>query len=92
MKRIKSFDNSHKLLYLIATPIGNLGEFSSRALDVIREMDIIAADFKATWKKTRYVYQDINQNLSVRHGMSQYRKQTFAHFVSCLLCEIRIIL
>ena len=44
MKRIKSFDNSHKLLYLIATPIGNLGEFSSRALDVIREMDIIAAE------------------------------------------------
>ena len=27
-------------------------------------MDIIATDFKATWKKTRYVYQDINQNLS----------------------------
>lgn len=44
MKRIKSFDNSHKLLYLIATPIGNLGEFSSRALDVIKEMDIIAAE------------------------------------------------
>lgn len=44
MKRIKSFDNSHKLLYLIATPIGNLGEFSSRALDVIKEMDVIAAE------------------------------------------------
>jgi hypothetical protein len=34
----------------------------------------------------------INQDLSVRHGMSQYGKQTFAHFVSCLLCEIRTIL
>lgn len=44
MKRIKSFDNSHPLLYLIATPIGNLGEFSSRALKVIEEMDIIAAE------------------------------------------------
>ncbi len=44
MKRIKSFDNSHRLLYLIATPIGNLREFSSRALDVIREIDIIAAE------------------------------------------------
>lgn len=44
MKRIKSFDNSHKLLYLIATPIGNLGEFSSRAIEVINEMDLIAAE------------------------------------------------
>lgn len=44
MKRIKSFDNSYPLLYLIATPIGNLGEFSSRALKVIEEMDIIAAE------------------------------------------------
>lgn len=44
MKRIKSFDNSHPLLYLIATPIGNLGEFSSRAIKVVEEMDIIAAE------------------------------------------------
>ncbi len=44
MKRIKSFDNSHKLLYLIATPIGNLGEFSSRAIEVINEMGLIAAE------------------------------------------------
>ena len=44
MKRIKSFDSSHKVLYLIATPIGNLGEFSSRAIEVINEMDLIAAE------------------------------------------------
>ena len=44
MKRIKSFDNSHPVLYLIATPIGNLGEFSSRALKTIEEMDLIAAE------------------------------------------------
>ncbi len=44
MKRIKSFDNSHPLLYLIATPIGNLGEFSSRSIEVVNEMDLIAAE------------------------------------------------
>lgn len=44
MKRIKSFDNSHKLLYLVATPIGNLGEFSPRAIEVINEMDLLAAE------------------------------------------------
>ena len=44
MKRIKSFDNSHPVLYLIATPIGNLGEFSPRALETIKEMDLIGAE------------------------------------------------
>ena len=44
MKRIKSFDNSHKVLYLIATPIGNLSEFSPRAIETIKEMDLIGAE------------------------------------------------
>ena len=44
MKRIKSFDNSHPVLYLIATPIGNLGEFSPRALETIKQMDLIGAE------------------------------------------------
>lgn len=44
MKRIKSFDNSHPVLYLIATPIGNLGEFSPRALETINQMDLIGAE------------------------------------------------
>ena len=44
MNRSKSFDNSKPLIYLIATPIGNLGEMSKRALDILQEMDIIAAE------------------------------------------------
>ena len=44
MIRNKSFENNKPLIYLIATPIGNLGEMSKRALDVLQDMDVIAAE------------------------------------------------
>lgn len=44
MKRNKSFENNNLLLYLIATPIGNLGEFSSRAIEVVSSSDLVAAE------------------------------------------------
>ena len=44
MTRNKSFNGASPVLYLIATPIGNLKEMSPRALEVINEMDIIAAE------------------------------------------------
>ena len=44
MKRNKSFTENKPLLYLVATPIGNLKEMSSRALDIFNDSDIIAAE------------------------------------------------
>lgn len=44
MTRSKTFNNAKPVLYLIATPIGNLKEMSPRALEIISEMDIIAAE------------------------------------------------
>ena len=44
MKRNKSFDKNGLLLYLIATPIGNLKEFSPRAIEIVSEADIVAAE------------------------------------------------
>ena len=44
MTRNKSFSSDTNLLYLIATPIGNLSEVSERFLSIVKEMDIIAAE------------------------------------------------
>lgn len=91
MKRIKSFDNSNPVLYLIATPIGNLGEFSTRAIETIKEMDLIAAEDtrntadllnKFNIKKPLFSLREHNEIEASEHVIKQIKEGKKVAYVS----------
>ena len=82
MKKIKSFDNSHSLLYLIATPIGNLGEFSSRAIEIVNKMDFIACEDTRNTK-------DLLQKFNINKRLVSLREHNEVEMSSYVINEIK---
>ena len=91
MKRNKSFDGS-SVLYLIATPIGNLKEFTPRALDIINEADLVAAeDTRNTYsllanfgiKKPLFSLREHNEKEAAMHIIKSINEGKKVVYVSC---------
>ncbi len=85
MKRQKSFANqaSANALYVVATPIGNLEEMTPRAIDVLKSVDVIAAeDTRNTMRLLTHF--DIHTRLISHH---QHNEHTSAMGICKLLKE-----
>ena len=91
MKRTKSFQDNKPLLYLIATPIGNLSEITERALTILKEMDVVAAeDTRNTYsllnqygiKKELFSLREHNENEASSHLIELMKKGKKVAYVS----------
>lgn len=70
------------MLYLVPTPIGNLKDITLRALEVLKEVDLILAEDTRTSGHLLAHYQ-INRPLSPYHQHNEHR--VLQHLVSQLL-------
>src|SRR5690606_16467309 len=70
MKSQKSFQHKQPTLYLVATPIGNLEDMTIRALRILKEVDIIAAEDTRNTKNLCN-YFDIQTKLVSYHEHNQ---------------------
>ena len=76
----QSFKENKPILYLIATPIGNLSEMTPRALEILSEVDVVAAeDTRVSSKllahfgihKPMIAYHDHNEDTMSEHLLSE---------------------
>lgn len=70
MIRQKSFECEVATLYLVPTPIGNLQEMTTRALDILQKVDMIACEDTRSTKKLLMAYS-IDKPLISHHEHNQ---------------------
>ena len=76
------FRGTGGMLYLVPTPIGNLKDITLRAIEVLKEVDLILAEDTRTSSKLLNHYQ-ITKPLSPYHQHNEHK--VLQHLVSQLL-------
>lgn len=79
----KSFKQDFSCLYLVATPIGNLGDMTPRAIEILKGVDLIAAEDTRHTKKLCHVF-DIETQLISYH---EHNKESKGEYILQLLSE-----
>ncbi len=70
MNRQKSFENGKPTIYLVPTPIGNLNEMSPRAIDILKQVDVIACEDTRTSGQLLKHF-DIHNRLIAYHNFNE---------------------
>lgn len=63
-------------LYIVATPIGNLGDISQRALDILSQVDMIACEDTRHTQKLLSAYSIKNKTISM-HDHNERQRQDY---------------
>ncbi|MFD1434866.1 16S rRNA (cytidine(1402)-2'-O)-methyltransferase [Kroppenstedtia eburnea] len=82
MKRQKSFESEGGVLYVVGTPIGNLGDLSERAKQVLAEVDLIACE------DTRHT-RKLLSHLGISKAMISYHEHNRLARLSLLLGRLQ---
>ncbi|MEW6993578.1 16S rRNA (cytidine(1402)-2'-O)-methyltransferase [Colwelliaceae bacterium MEBiC 14330] len=65
-------------LYIVATPIGNLADISQRAIDVLKQVDVIACEDTRHTKKLLSAFSINNKTLSLHDHNERQRQEQVA--------------
>lgn len=74
MRVQKSFEIVEGTLYIVGTPIGNLGDLSTRAVEILKQVDLIAAEDTRHTRKLLSAFS-ISNSLISYHQFSKEKKE-----------------
>lgn len=90
MKRIKYMDNDNPIIYVVATPIGNLNEVSRRTIEVLNEVEYIYCEDTRVSSKLLNHLQLKNKKLESYHLHNEFDKVN--KLIECVIENKKIAL